>query len=114
MHDVVALALGGLRRRVASSGPDEQIDDVLVALIDERRDRAPAEIIEAPAGQRKARRGEILDGRRKIELAVEPRLDGVAVLRGDILEMTRLQRPNMAGDDFFGTPGRHPPHDPEK
>src|SRR5712671_115394 len=35
VHDVVALALGALRRCLAAGGPDKQIDDVLVALIDQ-------------------------------------------------------------------------------
>src|SRR4051812_38164141 len=34
VDDVVALALGGLRRRVGAPGPDEQINEVLVVLID--------------------------------------------------------------------------------
>src|SRR5258707_15885698 len=64
VDDVVALTLGGLRRLVAGTRPDEQINEVLVVLIDERRDRPPAEVIEASAGEREAYRGEILDRRR--------------------------------------------------
>src|SRR5438874_9942716 len=112
--DVVALALGGSRRRVGAPGPDEQINEVLVVLIDERCDGPAVEIIETAAGQREVRRGEILDRRRKIELAVEPRLYGVAILGRDILQMARLQGADMTGDNLLGEPRRYRRHDQQE
>src|SRR5881227_1041888 len=78
VHDVIALALGTLRRRLAGGGPDEQVDDVLVALIDQGRDRPAVEVVEPGAGQRKARGREVFDRRGEIDAAVKPRLDRVA------------------------------------
>src|SRR5437868_2148560 len=113
-HDVVTLTLRRLRRRVAGTGPDELINEVLVVLIDERCDGPAVEIIETATGQWKVRRGEILDRRREVELAVEPRLHGVAILGRDILEMARLQGADMTGDNLLGKPGRHRRHDQEE
>src|SRR5436305_7510130 len=114
VDDVVALALGGLRRRVAGTRPDEQINEVLVVLIDERRDGPAVEIIETATGQREVRRGEILDRRREVELAVEPRLYGVAILGRDILQMARLQGADMTGDNLLGEPGWYRRRDQQK
>src|SRR5579862_609302 len=70
--------------------PDIKVDQMLVAAIDERRDRAIVEIIEPAAQKRKFRGGKIFDRRREIELAVEPRLHRVLIGRDHVLEMARL------------------------
>src|SRR5436305_2974414 len=114
VDDVVALTLGDLRRLVAGTRPDEQINEVLVVLIDERCDGPAVEIIETATGQREVRCGEILDRRRKVELAVEPRLYGMAILGRDILQMARLQGADMTGDNLLGEPGRDRRRDQQK
>src|SRR5438132_12685218 len=70
VHDVVALALGALWRRLAGGRPDEQVDDVLVALIDQGRDGPAIEVVEPAAGQWKAHGREVLDRRREIDAGV--------------------------------------------
>ena len=104
MHDVIALdgGVAGEVRADAAGWPDIEIDDVLVAMVDERRHRPPVEIIEPPAGKRKPLWCEVLDRRREIDAAVEPRLDRVLVGRDDVFEMARLQRADMPGDDLPG------------
>ena len=82
--------------------PDVEIDDVLVALIDQRRDRPAAQIVEPAAPQRKSLGGEVLDRRGEIDAAVEPGLDRVLVARRDIFEMAGLHGADMAGDDLLG------------
>src|SRR5439155_13327973 len=101
MDDVVALALDpGGGRGSSLAGPGKQIDNVLVALVDERGDRAAGEIIEPPAAQREVLGREILDRRRKIDPPVKPRLDRVAVGGADIFEMAGLQGADVSADDL--------------
>jgi hypothetical protein len=76
--------------------PDEQIDEMFAPLVDERRDGAMVEIIEAAAGKRESFRGEVIHRRREIELAVEPGFYGVLV-GGDYVGQVRgHQRAHMA------------------
>ena len=75
---------------------------MLVALIDERGDRASGQVVEPAAAQRKSLGGEILDRRGEIEAAVEPGLYRVPVGRCDIFQMAGLHGADMAGDDLFG------------
>src|SRR6516225_5023913 len=56
---------------------DEQIDDVLAPLIDDRGNRLTVDIVEPAAEQRKALRGQVDNRRRDIDPTVEPRLDRV-------------------------------------
>src|SRR5260370_35598078 len=79
---------------------------MLVALIDGRGARPPADIVEPPALQWKAGRSEVLDRRGEIDAAGEPRLDGMLVAGGDVFEMSGLQGADMAGDDLLGEVGR--------
>src|SRR5580658_8970706 len=55
---------------------DEQIDDVLAALIDDGGHRLAVDVIETAAEQRKTLRRQVDHRRRDVDLAVEPRLDG--------------------------------------
>ena len=94
-----------LNRRVARKlcglRPNEDVDDVLLAMIDESGDIAAVQIIETAADKREALVGEIVDGRRKVEPAVKPRFDGVLIGGFDIVQMARLQSANVARDDFL-------------
>jgi hypothetical protein len=47
--------------RSGSRGPDEQVDDVTVAPVDEGCDGATTDIVDTPADQRKAILGKIAD-----------------------------------------------------
>src|SRR5206468_7709079 len=69
--------------------PDEHIDEMFVAPIDERGDGSAVQIIQSPADEWKAFRSEILHVRREVEFPVEPRLDGVLIARGNVSEMLR-------------------------
>ena len=75
---------------------------MLVALIDERGDRASGQIVEPAAAQRKPLGGEILHRRGEVEAAVEPGLYRVPVARYDVFQMAGLHRADMAGDDLLG------------
>jgi hypothetical protein len=103
MQDIIAIVLGefGCRSDVACGGPGEEVDEMLVALIDERCDRPTGDIVEAAALEGKTFQGEILDRRGKIKPSIEPWFDRVLISREDIFEMTGLQGPNMTGDDLF-------------
>jgi len=69
-----------MNRRVRFlGGPDEDVDKVLAAPVDQRGDVAFAKHIQAAANQREAFVHEIVDGRNEFEFAVEPGLDGVLV-----------------------------------
>ena len=111
MADIVALDRpvgdGGVLR--AQSLGDEQIDDVLAALIDDRSHRLAVDVIEAAAEQRKALRGQVDDRRRDVDLAVEPRLDRMLVAGFHVHQVSGLQRADMRRHDFVGdvsVPGR--------
>jgi hypothetical protein len=63
---------------------------MLAAGIDQSCDRVAVNDVDAAALQWKSLIGEVLDRRREIQFAVEPRLHGVLVGRDDIDEMTRV------------------------
>ncbi len=60
-------------------GKNKNINEMLVARIDQSGDVLTGENIQAPADQRKTFIRIVLHRRNKGELAVEPRLDGVLV-----------------------------------
>src|SRR6185312_13796698 len=74
------------------------------AAIDERGDRLAVDEIEPAPDQPEPLSGEIDDRRRKIEPAVEPRLDGMPVARQHVGQMIRLQRAQMRGDRVAENP----------
>src|SRR5260370_36454596 len=84
--------------------PDEHVDDMFAAAVDQRGNVLAVENVEAAAGQWKTGVGEIFDRRNKSELAIEPRLPRVLVGRGDIGQMNRQQRAGGGGDCFRGRP----------
>jgi hypothetical protein len=61
--------------RVAIRRPLEDVDDVTVALVDDRGHLPAIEVIQAPALQGKALVVQVLDRWREGDPAVEPRLD---------------------------------------
>src|SRR5579863_10537961 len=81
---------------------------MLLSLIDKRGYRTAIGIIEAPAYERKASRGEVHDRRREIELAIEPGLHRVLVGGLHVVQVTRLQRADVARDYFLGEQIRLP------
>src|SRR5262249_30194276 len=90
--------LGG---HVGRCGPEKQIDDMLLPLVHQGRDRAVAEVIEAPSDQRKALRRPILDRRGEREFTLKPRFDRMLVGRGYIGEMGGHQRARVPSDDLL-------------
>jgi hypothetical protein len=78
----------------------EQIDHVVVAAIDDCRHGLAVDVVETAADQRKALRREVDDRWREVELAVEPRLDGVLIAGLDIGKMVGLERAQVCGNDF--------------
>src|SRR5580693_8409591 len=81
---------------------DEQIDHVLAPVIDDRGHRLAVDVIEPAADQGKTLRRQVDDRRGDVELAVEPRLDGVLVAGFDVGQMAGLQRAQMRRHDVAG------------
>src|SRR4051812_27914983 len=82
-------------------------------LVDESCDDTPADIVDAPPGQRKSLAYQIDHGRCEIDLAVEPGLYRVLIGGRDVGEMIDQQRADMAGDDLVAnrrTIWRRPNH----
>src|SRR5205814_7174660 len=79
VDDRIAAMFLQIRFSDVRRGPDEDIDEMFVAPIDERGNCATVQIIQSPADEWKTLRGEILHLRRKVQFPVEPRLDGVLV-----------------------------------
>src|ERR1700732_2895402 len=100
MGNVVGLdgGVAGETRKNAALRPDEDVADVLVAMIDQRRDRPTVEIVEPAALERKPVGGEIAHRRREIEAAVEPGCDGVLGGRDHVFEMAGVEGPGMPGE----------------
>jgi len=80
-------------------GPDEDVDEVLAASVDEHGNGASVDDVEAAALQRKSFIHKIVDRRSEIELAIEPRLYGVLIGRLHIFEMAGLKRTQMRVHD---------------
>src|ERR1700692_4815627 len=78
---------------------DKQIHHGLAPAIDDRAHRRPGDVIEPAADQGKTLRGQVDDRRRDVELAVEPRLDGVLVAGFDVGQRTGLQRAQVRRHD---------------
>src|SRR6266404_1480246 len=101
MDQVIALAL---RRRFACRaslfrGPDKQIDEVLPATVKERRYSSVVQVFQPAAKERKFLTGQVFDWRREIQLAVEPGLHGMRILRNHIDPMIfQLQRADVIGN----------------
>ena len=72
---------------------------MFAALVNEGRDRATVEVIEAPASQRKTVGGQVGDQRRKIELVAKPRLHRVPIGRDHVGQVIDLERTDVSGDD---------------
>jgi len=69
--------------------PDKQINKVLVALINQGRDRAVVEVIQAAANQSESLLRQILRGRGVIKFAAEPWFDGMLIGRGNVGDVVR-------------------------
>ncbi len=85
------------------SRPDVQIDEMLLALVDERGDSSVIEVLQPAADKRKPLTRKVLNRRSEIELAVEPWLYRVLVGRDHIGAMTfQLQRADVIGNHLLG------------
>src|SRR6185369_8278756 len=73
-RELLLLTIGGIRRC-----PNEEIDGMFALLIDERRDGFVADVIQPTAYEGKSLRRKIFHFGREVQLAIEPRLDGVRV-----------------------------------
>src|SRR5271156_1640042 len=73
---------------------------MFAAAIDQSSDGTAVNYVDAAALQGETLIGEILDGRRKIKLAVEPGFYGVLIGRDNIDEMAGLERAQMSVDNF--------------
>ena len=70
--------------------------------IDQSRDGAVIDNVQAAAEQRKSLIGEISNWRREIQLAGEPWLHRVLIGRNYVGEMSRLKRSQMRIDNLCG------------
>jgi len=70
--------------------PNENINQVLAARIHKHCNGAASNHIQAAALQRKSFIDEIVNRRREVQLAVEPRLNRVLIGRHHVFEMSRL------------------------
>ncbi len=88
--------------------PNENVNEVLVSLVNQKLHRSVVEIVKASSDQGKSIAGRVDHRGRKIELAVKPRFDGVLVRGNHIHEMVRHERSNMTCNQL----GRevHVPH----
>src|SRR6185437_8689928 len=99
--DHVVSAVCGARRLLDAAGdrPDEELDEVLAARVNEHRHAPSVEVVEPAAQEWKSLCHEILDRRREIKLTVEPGLHGMLVRRHDVQQMPGLKRPDMVIDE---------------
>src|SRR5712664_2387809 len=85
------------------SRPDIQIDVMLLALVDKRRDSSVIQVLQPASQQRKSLAGKIFNRWSEIELAIEPWLYCVLIGRDHIGAMTlQLQRADVIGNHFLG------------
>src|ERR1700730_11285993 len=89
IKDVISLArlLSGFYSIFPRSGPNEEINRMHSALIDQGRHRLAIEIIEPSADERKSFRRKVVDRRSKVQFAVKPRFHGVLIGGGNIGQM---------------------------
>jgi hypothetical protein len=72
---------------------------MLPVAIDERRHWLSVHDFDASTNEREPVGRKVNHARREGKLAVEPRLDGMAIRRGDIDRLGREERALMAGND---------------
>ena len=80
---------------------DEQIDNMLIALVDERRYFPTIQIIQPTSDQTEALGREILNRWREFKLSVKPGFDRMLIGRRDIEKVSGKQGANMIGDYFL-------------
>src|SRR6266404_8197045 len=105
MQQIISLTFGGdFAGRIALlSRPDIQIDEMLLALVDERGDSSVIQVFQSAADQRKPLTGKILNRWSEIQFAVEPWFYCVLIGRDHIGAMTfQLQRADVIGNHFLG------------
>src|SRR5262249_19946404 len=91
-HRVAALAHLSVRD-VGGIGPDEDVDEMVPALVHQRRHLAAAHVVETSADERKARRRKIGDRHAERHLAAEPRLHRVPIARRYVGGVVDEERP---------------------
>src|ERR1700730_18667489 len=97
--------------------PDENVDEMFSVGVHQNGDAAAVHDVQSAPLERETRARQILDRRRKIELASEPGFHRVLIGRDDILEMTGLQRAQMGVHDRgseagLGAPAAQPGNEP--
>ena len=103
MQNVIAVLSETLRRRIAARfrRPDEQVDDMFITLVDERRHFPTIDVIQAASDQGKAAIGKILYRRGEFELSVEPGFDRMLIRRRNIEKVSGEQGANVTGNNFL-------------
>src|SRR5690348_9805126 len=102
MHDVVALPRVLAHAAVCPwRRPDVDIDDMQPPLIHQHRDSVSVHRIQAGSGEWKSLSAEIVHRRRKIQLAVEPRLYSVLISRLHVRQMSWDQRTQVTIQDLL-------------
>src|SRR5437588_2891088 len=102
-NDVIAFdgLCGDTRAAVILRRPNIQINDVKRAMVNEDGYLAVLQIIQTASHEGIAVPSEVLHWRRKVELSIEPRLDGVLIGGNYIHQVIGHQRSNMARDNFL-------------
>src|SRR5205085_5197447 len=80
--------------------PDEQVDDVLPASVDDSRHRTAVDHVETSAREYESLLGEIAHGNGEVDLSLEPRLDRVLVRGDDVRQVLGLKRSDVRIDDL--------------
>jgi len=94
------LLLTGFRKTGERTGfAGEDINDVLAAVVDEGRDHLAVDNIEASAYKGKTLFREVMDGRNKVDTAIEPGFDGVLIGREHVGQVIWLERAEVGVKD---------------
>src|SRR5258707_2004654 len=90
--DIETVARQRLLRLLFRGGPDEYVDHVLAAPVDEHRDGLPADVILSAAQQLESVGREVGDRRRKSEPCAQPPVHSVLIRGGDIEQAVSERR----------------------
>src|SRR5258706_9626803 len=101
VHYVEAIARDRPLGRVAPRGPDKYVDGMLAALVHQRGDRLPADVIQAPAREHESLRRQVRHRRRKVEARAQPGLHRVLVGRRDIGQAAGQFRARVAREHIL-------------
>ena len=100
--DGSAVAVG----RLIGRGPDEHVNRMEAPLIHERGDRLAGNVVEPTTNQWKTDGRQILDRRREIQFAQEPRFHRMLMGRLHVQQMRISERADVITDDLIRNGGR--------